>query len=94
MYGEYRACPLPGNRGCIRRTHRTILHDESTYTDPGVFRPERFVGDTPEPDPQNVCFGFGRRYVSCLGHLLLLPILPVALYRARVCPGEDPLLTR
>ena len=41
--------------------HRAILHDESTYPDPFVFRPERFLGETSQPDPQDVCFGFGRR---------------------------------
>ncbi|KAF8124761.1 cytochrome P450 [Boletus edulis] len=40
-----------------------VLHDESTYPDPRVFRPERFLGESPQPPPQKVCFGFGRRYV-------------------------------
>ncbi|KAF8134338.1 cytochrome P450 [Boletus edulis] len=42
-----------------------VLHDKSTYPDPDVFRPERFLGKTPQPDPQGICFGFGRR--SCPG---------------------------
>ncbi|KAF8554746.1 cytochrome P450 [Imleria badia] len=45
-----------------------VLHDESTYPDPDMFRPERFLGETPQPDPQNVCFGFGRRI--CPGYHL------------------------
>ncbi|KAF9237431.1 cytochrome P450 [Melanogaster broomeanus] len=36
----------------------TILHDETTYPNPEVFQPERFLGESPQPDPQNVCFGF------------------------------------
>ncbi|KAF8442121.1 cytochrome P450 [Boletus edulis BED1] len=42
-----------------------VLHDESIYPDPSVFRPERFLGETPQPQPQKVCFGFGRR--TCPG---------------------------
>ncbi|KIK81761.1 hypothetical protein PAXRUDRAFT_744781 [Paxillus rubicundulus Ve08.2h10] len=38
----------------------SILHDETTYPDPEVFKPERFLGEKPQPDPQNICFGFGR----------------------------------
>ncbi|KAF9237437.1 cytochrome P450 [Melanogaster broomeanus] len=39
----------------------SILHDETTYPNPEVFQPERFLGESPQPDPHNVCFGFGRR---------------------------------
>ncbi|KAG8217948.1 cytochrome P450 [Butyriboletus roseoflavus] len=35
-----------------------MLRDERTYTDPLEFKPERFLGDNPEPHPFNVCFGF------------------------------------
>ncbi|KAL4079468.1 cytochrome P450 [Scleroderma citrinum] len=45
---------------------RAILRDERTYTNPLEFRPERFLGDNPETDPKNVCFGFGRR--RCPGY--------------------------
>jgi cytochrome P450 len=38
-----------------------MLRDERTYTDPLEFKPERFLGDDPEPHPFSVCFGFGRR---------------------------------
>ncbi|KIK94269.1 hypothetical protein PAXRUDRAFT_828163 [Paxillus rubicundulus Ve08.2h10] len=45
-----------------------ILRDERTYTNPLEFRPERFLGDNPEPHPGNACFGFGRR--RCPGYFL------------------------
>ncbi|KAF9232097.1 cytochrome P450 [Melanogaster broomeanus] len=45
-----------------------ILRDERTYTKPLEFRPERFLGDNPEPRPGNVCFGLGRR--RCPGYFL------------------------
>ncbi|KAF8132785.1 cytochrome P450 [Boletus edulis] len=38
-----------------------ILRDERTYKDPLEFRPERFLGNAPEPHPSNICFGLGRR---------------------------------
>ncbi|KAL4077431.1 cytochrome P450 [Scleroderma citrinum] len=47
---------------------RGILHDERTYTDPFEFIPERFVGEKPEADPRNACFGLGRR--RCPGYFL------------------------
>ncbi|KAF8550635.1 cytochrome P450 [Imleria badia] len=53
---------------CIIGNAWGVLHDESTYPDPFVFRPERFLGETPQPDPQNACFGFGRRI--CPGYHL------------------------
>ncbi|KAG6330774.1 hypothetical protein ID866_8315 [Astraeus odoratus] len=45
-----------------------ILRDERTYTDPLEFKPERFLGENPETDPRNACFGFGRR--RCPGYFL------------------------
>ena len=46
---------------------RAILHNEKTYPEPEVFRPERFLNEdgsiNPDvPDPI-VSFGFGRRFV-------------------------------
>lgn len=45
-----------------------LLHDPEVYHDPMEFKPERFLGDKSEPDPRNVCFGYGRRV--CPGRLL------------------------
>lgn len=48
-----------------------ITHDPAMYSDPSIFRPERFI-ETPkheaEPDPRTYTFGFGRRV--CPGKLL------------------------
>ncbi|KAL5532092.1 hypothetical protein ACEPAF_5656 [Sanghuangporus sanghuang] len=38
-----------------------FLHDPEIYKDPHAFRPERFLGEHPEPDPHHITFGFGRR---------------------------------
>ncbi|KAF8631286.1 hypothetical protein AX15_002609 [Amanita polypyramis BW_CC] len=41
-----------------------LAHDPKVYNDPFAFKPERFIatGVRPaEPDPRQVCFGFGRR---------------------------------
>ncbi|KAF7188531.1 Multifunctional cytochrome P450 monooxygenase, partial [Pseudocercospora fuligena] len=45
-----------------------IGRDTSIYTDPHLFRPERFLGDRPELDSRTWAFGFGRR--ACPGKLL------------------------
>ncbi|TRX88391.1 hypothetical protein FHL15_010704 [Xylaria flabelliformis] len=45
-----------------------FTHDPDTYKDPMEFRPERFLGKDPEPDPLKFVFGFGRR--ACPGRIL------------------------
>ncbi|KAJ7905810.1 cytochrome P450 [Mycena olivaceomarginata] len=43
-----------------------MAHDPEVYADPMVFNPSRFIasdGHTPEPDPRDLVFGFGRRYL-------------------------------
>ncbi|KAF7313515.1 hypothetical protein HMN09_00507400 [Mycena chlorophos] len=47
----------------IANIHR-LTHDARTYQDPMTFNPERFIGTekrAAEPDPRNLCWGFGRR---------------------------------
>ena len=39
----------------------SFMHNPKTYRDPDNFYPERFLGDTPEPDSHLYAFGFGRR---------------------------------
>ncbi|KAL4908215.1 hypothetical protein BDW74DRAFT_188399 [Aspergillus multicolor] len=43
-------------------------HDPATYKDPHLFNPSRFLGESPELDPHDLTFGFGRRV--CPGRLL------------------------
>ncbi|KIJ57253.1 hypothetical protein M422DRAFT_149956 [Sphaerobolus stellatus SS14] len=46
-----------------------LLRSEEYYKEPNIFRPERFLGENPEPDPSiSGTFGFGRRV--CPGRLL------------------------
>lgn len=44
---------------------RQIANDPEIYDDPGVFRPERFMGAQSALDPHAFVFGFGRR--ACPG---------------------------
>jgi cytochrome P450 len=45
-----------------------MLRDETLYSDPHAFKPERFIKDGEiDPnvlDPHDVIFGFGKRYLS------------------------------
>ncbi|RDB24293.1 hypothetical protein Hypma_008795 [Hypsizygus marmoreus] len=45
-----------------------ICHDPEVYPNPMDFNPSRFLGPTPQPDPRDVVFGFGRRI--CPGKFL------------------------
>jgi len=45
-----------------------FLHDPKVFHDPMSFKPERFLGENPEPDPHTMSFGFGRRI--CPGRVL------------------------
>ncbi|TDL20075.1 cytochrome P450 [Rickenella mellea] len=40
-----------------------MTHDPDVYHDPFEFKPERYLGDNPEPDSYLLVFGFGRRQV-------------------------------
>jgi cytochrome P450 len=53
-----------------------MCHDPRVYNDPEVFNPDRFMGESPEPDPRNIVFGFGRRI--CPGKLLAEASLRIA----------------
>ncbi|KAF7795540.1 hypothetical protein EIP86_006702 [Pleurotus ostreatoroseus] len=43
------------------RPYRAISFDPESYPEPDSFRPERFLGPTPQPDPRKIVFGYGRR---------------------------------
>ncbi|KAJ7596054.1 cytochrome P450 [Mycena floridula] len=45
-----------------------MTHDPNVYKDPSRFNPDRFLGESPEQDPRDFIFGFGRRL--CPGRLL------------------------
>lgn len=38
-----------------------IIRDPEVYHSPEMFKPERFLGPNPEPDPANFAFGYGPR---------------------------------
>ncbi|KAI4205215.1 MAG: hypothetical protein LQ350_000537 [Teloschistes chrysophthalmus] len=42
-----------------------FLHDPQTYSDPEVFKPERYQAPLHEPDLSELAFGYGRR--ACAG---------------------------
>jgi hypothetical protein len=48
--------------------YRAYTHDPDTYHEPLLFKPERFLGEKPELDPETYVWGFGRRV--CPGRVL------------------------
>ncbi|KAF5358609.1 hypothetical protein D9758_007690 [Tetrapyrgos nigripes] len=61
-----------------------MAHDPSTYKDPMVFDPTRFLGDSQEQDPNEYIFGFGRRSIDPFAQKCNL--IDIVVYR--VCPGR------
>jgi cytochrome P450 len=47
----------------------SISRDKEMYPDPLVFRPERFLGPSPQLNPRKLFFGFGRRRCPGTCHL-------------------------
>ena len=43
--------------------NRALAFDEQIYKEPSSFSPERFLPERGEPDPTNITFGYGRRYL-------------------------------
>ncbi|KZV88589.1 cytochrome P450 [Exidia glandulosa HHB12029] len=54
-----------------------VTRDERIYSDPEVFRPERFIGEKAERDPWDIIFGFGLR--RCPGRYLADATLFIAI---------------
>jgi len=52
-----RLLPLDLHHPSLRKMSR----DADVYADPETFNPERFLGSSPEQDPRDIVFGFGRR---------------------------------
>jgi len=52
----------------VSLVYRSMLLDEEVYTDPSIFKPERFLTKDGKLnpnilDPTTIAFGFGRRFV-------------------------------
>ncbi|KAI0700085.1 cytochrome P450 [Cytidiella melzeri] len=59
----YKGYLIPANT-TILANQWAMLHDERVYPDPERFNPDRFLvgeGRTPQNDPREIAFGFGRR---------------------------------
>ena len=58
---EYHGYHIP--KGSMILSHTgAYLHDPKVYKTPELFRPERFLGDNPEPHPEKSGqFGYGKR---------------------------------
>ena len=58
---EYRGWRIPKGSIVVANAWG-LLREGNAYKDPHIFRPERFLGENPEPDPSiSGAFGFGRR---------------------------------
>ncbi|KAI0083867.1 cytochrome P450 [Irpex rosettiformis] len=60
---EYNGYLIPAD-STIMANQWAMLHDERVYPEPSTFNPDRFLngeGRTPQNDPRDVAFGFGRR---------------------------------
>lgn len=57
-------CPIILSYSSFLVRIRQMTHDPERHQDPFTFNPERFLGEngnSVEPDPSTLAFGFGRR---------------------------------
>ncbi|KAF8170735.1 cytochrome P450 [Mycena galopus ATCC 62051] len=72
-----------------------MLHDPAVYDNPSKFDPDRFLqreGHTPEPDPRDIAFGFGRRLCpgADLAENTLWATIVSIFFAFRITPAHDP----
>ncbi|KAI0056398.1 cytochrome P450 [Artomyces pyxidatus] len=61
---EYQGWTIPKGAWVMANVW-ALMHDSAVYPEPDRFSPERHEGPNPQPDPLEMCFGFGRR--ACPG---------------------------
>ncbi|ELU37658.1 cytochrome P450 [Rhizoctonia solani AG-1 IA] len=74
-----------------------ILHNPEIYPDPCVFKPERYLGNEPAPDPAMYGFGFGRRHIALQSLWLVISNILANFEISKFCtpdgeevtPGEE-----
>ncbi|KAJ1306503.1 hypothetical protein OPQ81_007505 [Rhizoctonia solani] len=59
-HGAYNQVRIPKGTLVVVNTW-SILHNPDTYPNPFQFDPTRYIGPSPQPDPRDVAFGWGRR---------------------------------
>lgn len=75
----------------LTRHFRWFSRDPRVYTYPETFLPERFLGATPEQDPRDYVFGFGRRVCpeQQLGEASVFAACAIALATVNISPALD-----
>ncbi|PYI09628.1 putative cytochrome P450 [Aspergillus sclerotiicarbonarius CBS 121057] len=85
---EYQGYRIPKG-AIVMQNIWSITHNPTTYSSPETFNPDRFLGATPDPDPADVVFGFGRRI--CPGRVLadssIFVTVAMALAVLKIQPG-------
>ncbi|PWY71805.1 putative cytochrome P450 [Aspergillus sclerotioniger CBS 115572] len=86
---EYEGYRIPKG-AIVMQNIWSFTHNPTTYPEPDRFNPERFLGETPQADPAEVVFGFGRRI--CPGRVLadssIFMTVAMVLAMMRISPEE------
>ncbi|KAJ1300548.1 hypothetical protein OPQ81_002202 [Rhizoctonia solani] len=89
---EYKGMRIPAHSMVIANIWK-MLRDPDVYQRPDTFEPSRYLGKNPEPNPEDVAFGFGKR--RCPGinvarsSLWLTVALTLTAYNVTPFIGED-----